>query len=237
MNRFDTKFIVSESSLNGILEGLQYDYSILEINGDRIFNYSNIYYDDENFYFYYQHHNNVSNRLKIRSRYYLEAQKLFFEIKQKLSTQKTLKLRHETTNLDFYENLNSNINIEFIEKNLNGLKLEEKILVKYKRITLVSQDSNEKITIDTELKFNRKNLDLNKIDDTFDLPLEKVVVIEVKQEKANYNTKIFQILRSLNYKADISFSKYCIGLLVTGENLKYNIFKPTLRQIELIKNR
>lgn len=237
MNRFDTKFIVSENSLSQILLALQNDYSILEINGDRIFHYSNIYYDDENFHFYYQHHNNVSNRLKIRSRYYIEAHKMFFEIKQKLSTQKTIKMRHETTNLNFNENLNSNVNVEFIEKNLNGIKLEEKILVKYKRVTLVSQDSNEKITIDTELKFNRKNLDLNQIDDTFDYNLEKVVIIEVKQEKANYNTKIFQILRDLNYKADISFSKYCIGLLVTGENLKYNIFKPTLRQIELIQNR
>ena len=247
LDRFDTKFIVNLNSLNPLLEELKNDFFILEINNFRIFNYTSVYFDDNEFYFYYQHHNNAANRLKVRNRFYHETEQLFFEIKQKLTSQKTVKYRKLSNNLDKLDNIQNFVNETEFDNLINVKKLDllEKLKIKYKRITLVSKDLHEKITIDINIEFENNTFitqsnTLDKLGSEIKLQnniLPKVCVIEIKQIKANYNTKIFQLLRKLDYKADISFSKYCIGLILTGENVKYNLFKPTLLQIEKVSKK
>lgn len=242
LDRFDTKFVVNFNSLNQLLFELKNDFYILEINNFRIFNYTSVYYDDNAYFFYYQHHNNAANRLKIRNRFYHETEKLFFEIKQKLTSQKTIKFRKLTNESNIVENFINDKSYDNL-KEIKNLDLVEKLIIKYKRITLISKDLNEKITIDIDLEFENSansildNNSLYKFSNEIQLKdniLPNICVIEVKQIKAHYNTNIFQLLRNLNYKADISFSKYCIGLILTGENVKYNLFKPTLLQIEKV---
>lgn len=242
LSRFDTKFVINLNSLESILQSLYRDYSILEIDDKRVFNYINTYFDDENYTFYLKHHNNASNRLKIRNRFYVESNQTFFEVKKKLSSQKTIKLRELNGSLDSSEISFENPDIEDLLSTVNKDGLSAKIIIKYKRITLVSLSNPEKITIDFDINFlpyytpANTSPPENTIDTNQGKEVKDIVIIEVKQQKANFTTKIFQVLRGLNYKADSSLSKYCIGLLYIGKPLKYNTFKPSLLQINKIQS-
>jgi len=59
------------------------DFSILEINGRKIFSYDNIYMDTKDYLFYKQHQEKKKTRTKVRTRYYVNSNLAFFEFKQK----------------------------------------------------------------------------------------------------------------------------------------------------------
>lgn len=57
MNRTDTKFVLSESTLKEVLQQVIPYYSVLEINGVRMNKYETLYYDTPDFKFYLRHQN------------------------------------------------------------------------------------------------------------------------------------------------------------------------------------
>ena len=85
MNRVDQKFILKLDELNALFLEILESYYVLEIDSKRTFRYSSLYYDTNNFNFYTDHHNGKPNRVKVRSRYYLDTETAFFEIKKKIN--------------------------------------------------------------------------------------------------------------------------------------------------------
>ena len=59
------------------------------------------------------------------------------------------------------------------------------------------------------------------------------MVVEVKQERFNRNSKIVKILKSIQ-QHPYSISKYCIGMISLYNDLKYNVFKKKLIKINNI---
>jgi len=243
LDRFDTKFIVRTSDLDNILNYLNLDYKCLKIQNDSIFDYTSHYYDTINFDFYLQHHNNKVNRIKLRSRHYKETNQTFFELKNKLKTQKTIKFRKEFINnakgstflgSEHYNNYLGDFLTEndLYLQNRKLKDLEEKLSVNYQRISLVSNDLREKLTIDFDINFAiiNKNKVVNIQNPKY--LLNGISIIEIKQNKINYNSDLISYLKKLNYRPDYNFSKYCFGLIYTQNNLKYNNFKPTLLYIK-----
>ena len=81
----------------------------------------------------------------------------------------------------------------------------------------------------------KKRIDLNlsyKINNTKKF-YKKLVVIEVKQERFNRNSKIVKVLKSIRQNP-YSISKYCIGMISLYNNIKYNLFKTKLIKINNI---
>ena len=72
MNRTDQKFCMHIDQLPSVLEALQSHYSVLEINGETIFNYDNTYFDTPDNQMFLSHQNGKRNRYKIRVRNYVE---------------------------------------------------------------------------------------------------------------------------------------------------------------------
>lgn len=250
LDRFDTKFIVKTIDLKDILEYLSLDYKCLKIQNDCIFDYTSNYYDTINFDFFLQHHNNKVNRIKLRSRHYKETNQTFFELKNKLKTQKTIKFRKELENIVEDEQIiglkqyNDYLG-DFLLENVLNLRnykyedLEEKLSVNYRRISLISKDLKEKLTIDFDINFeliNKSDIN-NKLNiQNPNYQFDGISIIEIKQNKINYNSELISYLKKLNYRPDYNFSKYCFGLIYTQNNLKYNNFKPTLLYIEKLLN-
>ena len=81
-NRIDTKYIMTKAQLALLLEGIKNDQFVLEIDNTRIFTYRTVYFDTPDFQFYKDHHNGCVNRVKVRSREYVES-KLCFKISSK----------------------------------------------------------------------------------------------------------------------------------------------------------
>ena len=92
-NRVDSKFILSEDQLFKILPCIKKNYYVLEINGVRAFYYENNYFDTPDLQFFRDHHNGYVNRIKVRTRKYVDTDTCYFEIKRKEKVERTNKHR------------------------------------------------------------------------------------------------------------------------------------------------
>ncbi|MBI2257602.1 MAG: polyphosphate polymerase domain-containing protein [Flavobacteriia bacterium] len=220
MDRVDTKFIFNQITLSEILNDLKEDYSVLEINQIRAFQYHSLYFDTPDFKLFYNHHRGKTSRFKFRFRSYIESKLTFFEVKYKDNKGRTKKSRIKENHSEYL--LNENTNIFLNEKStFKNIDIEEKIWVNYKRITLVNNTENERVTIDMDIEFLNQN-------ETF--KLENIVLAEVKQDK-----QINSVFKRIMHKKHIrpgSISKYCLGICFLYKNLIHNNFKPYIHQIQ-----
>ena len=220
MDRTDKKFCLHRRLLPDILEALKNDYALLEIEGETIFPYHNMYFDTVDDQMFINHQNGKRNRFKIRVRQYVHSNDNFLEIKFKNNKGRTIKERIKRP--DFQTKLKVT-DLDFIQKSLPyaASELLPKIRSNFDRITLVNNNFTERITIDTFPGF--KNLDTEII-------LANLVIIEVKQSKANKSALITKVLGEHKIRRQ-GFSKYCVGRSLLEENIKQNNFKPLLLKI------
>jgi hypothetical protein len=223
-NRMDTKYILSKAQLALLLEGIKDDQFVLEIDNTRIFTYKTIYFDTPDFQFYKDHHNGCVNRVKVRSREYVESNLSFYEIKRKLFGTRTDKQRKIIPAIYQEVPLADYNLIQY--KRLNNKPIEKKLTNHFKRITLTNKKFTERITIDLEIGFDNGKKQIQ---------LSELVVIEVKQGKADVFSNTIQMLKKLRVH-ESSFSKYVIGVSLLEENIKHNNFKPILLKLNKIEN-
>ncbi len=220
MNRTDIKFCFHIKLAPTIFAALRDHYSALEIDGISVFNYYNTYYDTLDNQMYLCHHNGKLNRYKIRERRYNQTGTSYLEIKYKNNKGRTIKdrIKRPSFNASFNE-----IESSFIEKfsPFSSEQLYPKIINSFKRITLVNHNFTERVTIDFAPGFKNENGEVT---------LDNLVIVEVKQDKANENATFVKILKAYKVE-DQGFSKYCIGRSLLDE-IKKNNFKPQLLKIK-----
>ena len=224
MKRYDTKFIFHIDKLPAVLNHLYPDYTALEIAGRRIFQYQNLYYDTPDYFFYHQHHNQKLNRYKMRCRNYVDMEKCFFEVKHKNNKGKTIKnrlllydkriFREELSNREkaFAKNCLQNGNVQKIDQ------INPALLVSYNPITLANLNKGARITIDVNLTFS---------DQSHFLTFDHLAVAELKYAHFVLISAFFENLKRLQIRP-AKFSKYCMGVVIMGKNVKYNRFKSNL---------
>ena len=219
MNRTDTKYLMSVSQLESVLEEVANHYRILDIKGVRSNHYQSQYYDTPDFYFYRRHHSGKQNRLKIRKRMYVESNLTFLEVKFKSNKGRTEKDR---TKLEALSPELSLENEHYIHETSHFEEhLEPKLMNLFERITLVDQALPERITIDLNLSFVVN-------DKTVDIP--DLVIIEAKQERQNRHSVFLQALKRRLIRPE-SMSKYCLGIALLTDQ-KSNMFKEKIRTIK-----
>ena len=222
MKRTDTKFVVPLSKLTSILKEVGSKYKVLEIKENRIMTYSSMYFDTPNTKFYNDHHNGRINRTKIRIRNYVESGLFFLEIRRKNGKGVTNKSRISISGFEPHLSQKSN---DFILKTTDQkLDLSPSLINKFNRVTLVSIENKERVTIDLGLTFTK---------DGKSKKFEELVVIELKQERFNRKSEIVKSLRKFGFNP-YSMSKYCIGMVSLYEDIKYNRFKQKVRYINKI---
>lgn len=223
MRRVDQKFTLTKKQLKSLLQKMSNDYSCLTIDDCRVFSYENQYFDTKDKKMFLFHHNGKRNRYKIRIRDYVESKLSFLEIKFKNNKSETIKSR---INLNFKERKISNKGSDFIsEKSIFNLKeIESKLLNSFKRITLVSLENKERVTIDIELNFESASKEIS---------LPNLVIVEVKREKTSKKSALLSLLKENKIRAS-NFSKYAIGSVLTNPELRYNKFKNKLLYLNKI---
>ena len=224
MKRVDTKFILSESQLLKVFSKIQKDYKVLEIDNERLMQYSTLYFDTQNKKCFKEHHNGKLNRYKIRMRKYLVSDLCFLEVKKKNNLGVTNKTRRQIKD---FETILSSDSKEFIyNSQINDVLLEPALYNNFNRITLVNKNYPERVTIDTNLSF--KSADKEKI-------FDNLVVIEIKQEGKRLNTVMNKALKLMSI-LPTNFSKYCLGITNTFDNIKSNRFKEINLKINKLNN-
>jgi hypothetical protein len=222
LDRQDKKYIFNVNYLEFVLRKIIDSYSVLEINGEKIFHYNNIYFDTSDHLLYHIHHNGKLSRYKIRLRNYKETGQSFLEVKFKTNKEQIIKHRIPYNKND----LNTQKANSLINKNtkLNPDELEPKLTIDYSRITFANKNFNEKLTIDFNLNFKNSK-------DKATLP--GLIIAEIKQNNLIETTRFQKIMKCSKIRSE-AISKYCTGSILTNPNLKYNRFKSKMNNINKI---
>jgi hypothetical protein len=227
MNRVDTKFVMTVEQFEEVLPLLNDHYHALEIANKCIGSYESLYFDNEDFDFYHDHHKKRLNRVKIRYRKYLDSNIAFLEIKHKYKG-RTNKMRIPSDDLykvlpDDHKNfIDDSVDLSFTHELIPAL------LNNYDRITLVGKNSDERLTIDLNLSFEK---------DGQATDLNYLVIAELKQAKISRKSPFFQVMKERHIRP-LRLSKYCIGLLKLSkdtDDIKHNRFKKKLLKIDKLK--
>lgn len=225
MDRTDTKFVFRIDKLKTLLTQLASDYKILSIDGILVNEYDTMYFDTSDFKFFNDHQRGKTNRIKVRIRTYCSSMINFFEIKRKNNKGRTQKSRIRSTVNHSIDETNK----QFLESNceIKAENLSPKLIVKFRRITLVNKTIPERLTIDQNLTYELP-------DGTKTQTLNDIVIAEVKQNKSN-RSQIKKILHD-NHIYKSGFSKYCFGIIFLYNNIKLNNFKLKLLKLNKLRN-
>lgn len=225
MNRIDTKYVLSQRQLHGLIGGIWQRYRVLEVSGVRVSPYTTLYFDTETRECFRQHHNGKLNRRKYRMREYKSSGLRFLEVKTKCNKGRTDKQR---VSIERIEESLSQDSAAFIESVVGQIpRLQPQLWTTFSRVTLVSPDSPERVTVDWDLDF----LSLLR---TASLP--RVAIVEVKQATHDRVSPVRQQLRSQGVRP-MRISKYCLGSMLLEPTLKSNRFKKKLLAIERLSQR
>ncbi|MCS6916107.1 MAG: polyphosphate polymerase domain-containing protein [Chitinophagales bacterium] len=225
LNRFDEKYLFSFNQLMRCLPRLQAHYRVLQTGLQRSCRYDNLYYDTPELDCYVMHLTDRGQRFKVRFRRYENTGHCFLEVKKKSNKGHTYKLRLPADRMDVTLD---NEQIGFLHRSGIAVarKLEPSLLVQFQRITLVCPDYTERITIDFGLGYSGNG---------HERPMSDLVIAEIKQEHHAYHSPF----RSLMLRQRIfptTFSKYCMGIVLTHPGIKHNRFKPRLLYIRKLLN-
>lgn len=220
LDRLDKKYTFPAYRLDEILEHLKHSYKILEIDGLRYARYETCYFDTPDFEMYTKHHNRKLNRYKVRFRTYLDSGLHFFEVKFKTNKGRTIKKRRLLDSVRF--DITGEAEELLLKRSpYKPSELQEAIRVYYKRITLVSNDLKERVTIDSELSYQMGDRST---------AYPNMIIAEVKQDKSGASNFI-HLMNDLRIK-DISISKYCLGVASLAKNIKTNNFKIKILHVK-----
>lgn len=197
------------------------DYRVQEVAGERNIVYHTVYLDTVDKAMYRAHQNGRAVREKIRVRTYVASQLTFLEVKNKNNKGRTDKQRIRITALD-------ELSAEGVDDFLSLYawyklpQLSPQLENRFQRITLVNRAMTERLTIDTDICFR------NLVNGNY-AALPRLAVVELKRD-GRTSSPIRDILSRLHVHP-AGFSKYCMGCVLTDENLKQNRFKPKVRKM------
>lgn len=213
--RFEKKFLVESFLINNIKAFL---HSNLFNNSFPDRKVTSIYYDDTEFSLLNDSIEGISNRKKMRIRFYNnKSNDAFLENKIKFGELGT----KETKSLSEINNLNQNQEIELISSNNKKYYLSipstldnvyiPQIIVDYKRAYYVN-NSDVRVTLDNEIRFSKifKEKGLNT--EPIYIPFESSIV-EIKYESyKDYHPEIVSKLASQFNLVLTACSKYSFGM-------------------------
>ena len=215
LKRVDTKFVLHVNQLFEALSGLEEQYQVLQVQGKRISKYHNLYFDTPEFKLYHQHHNESGNRYKVRLRQYVDSDTAFLEIKQKNNRGMTIKNRIQTAEL--VRSFSGKHRV-FLAQHYpyEPRQLRPVLTNDFMRITLVSKNSVERLTLDINLQISKG---------WYQIGMPLLAVAELKQGHFSLESNFMQKMRAMNI-TPVRFSKYCLGITQFYPQLKQNRFKP-----------
>lgn len=226
LTRVDRKYVVPLAALVPLLDGLAPSARVLEIDDERGFAYSSLYFDTPERVSYLLAARNRRHRFKVRRRTYLATGTSYLEVKFRGQRSTTVKERVPDT--DGPEQLAPARCAEFVNgalvrsgvPGITGAELRPALRTGYHRCTLYLPDSNSRVTVDTGLTWSLPN------GPTLHLP--GLAIVETKAPAAA--SAADRLLWSLGHRP-ARISKYCTGLAAFDPALPANKWRPVLRRL------
>jgi hypothetical protein len=223
-DRTDTKYIFAGHELESVLHEMLISYRLLEVSGMRGTRYRSLYFDTPDLRHYQDHHNQRTFRSKVRFREYVGSGLAFFEVKRKTGTGRTDKARMQVNGI--HAALSAEQQLFAQQATGRTEDLRPTLWNHFTRYTFVHRDRPERLTMDVDLRFTI---------DGVERELGDIVVAELKQERADRSSPFAQIMRDRNIRP-AGMSKYCIGMLLLKQPVKYNAFKEVLLKLDRLRS-
>jgi hypothetical protein len=226
MNRIDTKYLLPVGRINDLIEKMKGHYRILEIDGNRVFDYNTIYFDTSDYLFFNQHVTGRAERSKVRLRYYISTGTSFLEVKRKTRKNRTIKWRMA---MPYSESDLDDRSLAFLGNHLPDVSDTIRPILQngFTRITFAGIGIPERVTIDTSLSF------VSTEGKSSDHPY--LAIAELKSEGIAARSLFAGIIRQLSFHPS-GFSKYCLGNAILIDLPRKNILKPKLLLLNKLEN-
>lgn len=220
LDRSEIKYLLPQRLLLPVLAELRSAYRVLVVTGQPLSRYRTLYFDTDDLALYRRHHAGAPDRFKVRAREYVDSHAAFFEVKHKIHGRRTEKSRIpiEEPVAAFTPQT-----ADFLADRCPypAAALAGRLWNHYTRITLVSKQRAERVTLDLDLAFGR---------DADAAGLPGIVVAEVKYVGNRHASEFVRLMRACHVR-DTSFSKYCMGISLLYPDVKHNRFKAKQRQV------
>ena len=224
--RFDRKYVVASDSINALVAALGPDLRALEIGGERVFTYRNLYYDSAGLDSYRAHVQGRRRRFKVRLREYVETGRSFLEVKLRGARGQTVKRRLEIAHADTAD---AETVSQFVDEvlrvqygqTLTG-SLEPALAIEYRRLTLVAPAAGERITADFALTYERPTGGRARLQDDR-------VIVETKTPRQALGPADRELHR-LGARPLRPLSKYLLGIGLTTNASGTSDFSRVMRR-------
>lgn len=158
LQRDENKYVGTIDHVTEIVGGLSGTFDVLTIDGHRSFGYETVYFDTRHRRLFDQHAQGRRRRMKVRSRLYLDSGLCFFEVKLKGRRGRTIKhrlaydaARHGRLDGEAVGFLRHAVAETY--RDVPPPRLGPSLAMRYRRVTLVSKTSPERLTIDFDLSY------------------------------------------------------------------------------------
>lgn len=219
LNRMDRKYVTNPTSARLFLSELGEGYYVLLSAGRSWAHYETCYFDTRTLDLFHEHVRGRRPRYKIRVRRHMERRRAFLEIKRKAADDRTGKHR---LGRDYSLDRLTEHELAFIATHtpVEPSDLAPSVWTHFQRATLLGFETDERITIDFDLRFERNGETCQQDD---------LVIIELKQGHLSNSTPAIRLLRELHLR-ERPLSKYCAGVALLHEAAR-----PRYRQL-LVKH-
>jgi len=217
--RTDHKYMVALDDLADLVEELADTHEVLEIDGERVFDYESTYFDTPSLRCFRDHVRDRRPRFKARTRCYVATGDCYFEVKVKREDGETLK-----RSIDYDPDERATIRPparELLQEVLPtcGIDAPESdpqtsLVTSIRRVTLVARDAPERTTFDLDVEVRAPGGDRARFDAGH-------AIAETKTEDGDGAWD--RALRAAG-REPVSLSKYRVGaglLLAPGEDEDY----------------
>lgn len=232
MSRLDQKYLIRRAWIPELLVACKGDYSILEVDGHRQSGYANRFIETDDYQSLHAHTRGRKVRFKARIRQYSSNLRAFLEVKEKTVQGMTVKARVERDSKDGIDGELTPSEWTFLREHYNYDEPSMAgITCHFNRLTLVSKDQAERITIDTEITF-RSGERVEELGD--------ICIMEIKQERINRNSPLLKALEAFKFEftplgRETSMSKYVVGTLLLNPNLPPRTYRSVMKRIRRLR--
>lgn len=224
--RVDTKYLTNPVTVADLLAGLADSFQVLEIEGRRVFRYRSEYLDSPGRDAYRAHLQDRRRRYKCRVRHYVDSGESHVEVKLKGTRGETVKYRASQAADQSASGCASFL--ATCVTDAYGLRIDHRLRpvleVEYRRITLVSRMSSERVTLDNGMSFvdmaTHSGRSLG--DDQW--------IVETKSARGRGIADAS--LRDMRVHP-VSLSKYILGVALTSPDARVNDYAGLIRGLDV----
>ena len=213
--RYDRKYILDRNALAGFVAALTETHAVLEIDGNRSFRYVTEYFDSSELSCYRAHVQHRRRRFKARIREYADSGYRRAEVK--LKGRRGLTVKYWTDQEASVETFARQTVAREYRQEVGALMRTMRVC--FRRITLVSREDAERITIDYDLRFEW--------DPRRQAGLEPEYAIVETKSTARFGRGDL-VLRELGLHP-LRFSKYVTGVGLLSNHVP-NELRPVVRR-------